>query len=407
MKKYFSYLTVILFGALLAFASCSKDDDPEPTPDPGPTVPDSSTTDLNVKKFDAAPVLDGTIDEMWGEVEKLYGAADVLTTLANRNTYYNPDGEGTEEGLGIFHPYAGESYDYSLRAGYDDEYIYFLMEWADDEDSKDRQSWYWDPADSLWKGEHKYANAPDDKFYEDKFAFLFPIGDVETFDNQTCWATCHQGLNIVSTGQKHTRHYTSNVGEVVDMWHWKRVRGTYADQVDDQQMVYNAGDDAGANGRTGDEGDAGYSNNSQDLNGMSVPKYIIPLQEGYYWISQDDIDDGTAKLITNVTAEGVLILDNGASAINPSAGGFEQGTGAMRIPSVTTKAFTMSRADIDIKAVHTGTGWVCEFKRKLNTGHDDDVVFDPTQELMFGLAIFNNAAIAHAIKANLKMKFEQ
>jgi len=194
----------------------------------------------------------------------------------------------------------------------------------------------------------------------------------------------------------------------VDMWHWKRVRGTYANQVDDQQMVYNPGADAGANGRTGDEGDAGYSNNSQTINGMSVPLYIIPNQEDYYWISVDDINDGTAKLVTDVTSGGILILDGGASAINPATGGFEEGTGVMRIPSVTTKAFTGSRADINISAVHTGTGWVCEFTRKLNTGNSDDVVFEVGEEgLMFGLTIFNNAAISHAIRPNLKMTIEQ
>ena len=57
--------------------------------------------------------------------------------------------------------------------------------------------------------------------------------------------------------------------------------------------------------------------------------------------------------------------------------------------------------------MHTGTGWVAEFTRKLNTNDPWDVVFDPAAELPFGLAIFDNAAIAHAIKPNLNMKFEQ
>jgi hypothetical protein len=40
-------------------------------------------------------------------------------------------------------------------------------------------------------------------------------------------------------------------------------------------------------------------------------------------------------------------------------------------------------------------------------GDEDDVVFDPTAEISFGFAIFNNAAIAHAIKAGLNMKFKE
>ena len=133
--------------------------------------------------------------------------------------------------------------------------------------------------------------------------------------------------------------------------------------------------------------------------------YIIPDKTDYYWISQDDIDDGTAKMVTAVDNFGVLTYDGGT--IDPSTGGYEQGTGVKRFPSVTTRAFTLGRADIDIRAIHTGTGWVCEFTRKLDTGDEDDVVFNIEEEIAFGLAIFNNAAIAHAVKPNLNMKFEQ
>jgi len=100
------------------------------------------------------------------------------------------------------------------------------------------------------------------------------------------------------------------------------------------------------------------------------------------------------KITTKTTAESYDVVQ------------FEKGTGNKRMPSVTTKAFTLGRADIDIKAVHTGTGWVCEFTRKLNTGDDDDVVFETSKTYAFGLAIFNNAAIAHSIKPNLLLKFE-
>ena len=123
----------------------------------------------------------------------------------------------------------------------------------------------------------------------------------------------------------------------------------------------------------------------------------------YYWIGEDEFGT-TAKMVTAVDENGILSYEGGT--INPALGGYEQGIGAKRFPSVLTKDFTDARADITIMAQYTGTGWVCEFTRKLNTGDPDDVVFDPTAELPFGLAIFNNAAIAHAIKPNLSMKFE-
>ena len=410
MKKYFNYLGAILLGTILIFGSCSKDEDP-PKTDP-PVDPGTSTSELLVKKFTAAPDMDGTtLDDMWGTAQTLVGATEV-PNLDPRDTWLNSDGEGVEEGLGLFFPYSGETNAFELRAGYYGDMVYFRMEWEDDADSKDRQSWFFDddPEVMLWKGEHKYANAENDKFYEDKFAFLFPIGDVDGFNTSTCYATCHgPSLPVATDKDKHTRHYLKGNGQLVDMWHWKRVRGTYAGQVDDQQMTYKDSPyNSGTNGRTGDAGDAGYANNSQTLNNgsddVSVPLYVVPNGTDYYWISVDDFG-GTAKLITGVDENGVLSYAGGT--INPAEGGYEQGNGLKRIPSVTTKAFTDSRADINISAVYTGTGWVTEFSRKLNTGFADDVVFNVDEELAFGLAIFDNAAIAHGIKPGLLMKFEQ
>lgn len=407
MKKYFIYLpAILLFGAMISLSSCKKDDDGGETPPPDPG---ESTTELLVKKFSTAPTLDGTIDEMWATAQRLVGTTEV-PELAARGTYLNGDGEGIEEELGLFAPYSGEKYDFTMRAGYSGDDIYFLLEWVDGDDSKDRQSWYFDATDKLWKGEHKYANSANDKFYEDKFAFLFPIGDVTGFDASTCYATCHQNLTLENAKDKHTRHYLTKDGEKIDMWHWKRVRGTYAGQVDDQMMTYAEPTGSSANGRHGDAtGEGGYSGNSQTLNNgtadVSVPLYIIPNKTDYYWISIDEINDGTAKMITAVDAEGVLTYDGGT--IDPSTGGYEQETGDKRFPSVTTKPFTLGRGDISISAVYTGSGWVCEFTRKMNTNDEDDVVFDASKEFPFGLAIFNNAAIAHAIKPNLVLKFEQ
>ena len=113
MKKQFFYFVAILFcGTVVSLTSCDKDDDPV---DAG-----ESTIELLVKKFDAAPSLDGDIDDMWGEAQRLVGDAEV-PDLAARGTYLNSDGEGVEEGLGLFDPYTGEVESFSLgcpgRAG--------------------------------------------------------------------------------------------------------------------------------------------------------------------------------------------------------------------------------------------------------------------------------------------------
>lgn len=375
-------------------------------------VLEASDADLLVAKFTEAPSFDGDIDDLWITAQKLSSSTEVPSSLGNRNTYYNTDGLG-EENLDIFEGYEGEENAFTMRSGYFEDDIYFLLEWEDAEDSKDRQSWYFDATTKRWMGEHKYANDADDKYYEDKFAFLFPIGEVDGFDNATCYATCHSAGGVVSnTGDKHTRHYLKTDGQKVDMWHWKRVRGTHNDRVDDQKIVSKPEPwDSSTNGRGGDtDGQSGYSNNSQTLTitgtatEVKVPLYVIPDGTDYYWIPEAQLDV-EAKKVTAVDAEGVLTYD--AGTIDPSAGGYEQGTGTKRFPSILTRDFTGGRADIEIKAKHTGTGWVAEVKRKLNTTDVDDVVFDPTKELRFGFAIFDNAAISHSIKPNLNLKFEQ
>ena len=406
MKK----LNYYALALIAVFAIACNNNNEEPPVDPG-----ESSTELLVKKFDAAPTLDGTVDDMWASAQKLTSFTEVPSNLGNRKTYYNEDGIG-EENIDIFEAYEGEKNNFTMRSGTFGEDIYFLIEWEDADDSKDRQSWYFDSDAKLWKGEHKYANATDDKFYEDKFAFLFPIGSVDGFESQTCYATCHTVTDIAKDKDKHTRHYLKGADQKIDMWHWKRVRGTHNDKIDDQRIQYVAPDyTSSSNGRGGDPDSgagsrSGYSNNSQTLNNgvadVSVPLYVMPGATDVHWYSEADIASD-AKLVTAVDANGVLTYDGGT--IDPTGdAGYNQSTGNKRFPSILTRDFLGERADLDIKAVHTGTGWVAEVKRKLNTGDPWDVVFDPAvAELPFGFAIFDNAAIAHSIKPGLNLKFEE
>ncbi|MCF6360223.1 MAG: ethylbenzene dehydrogenase-related protein [Cyclobacteriaceae bacterium] len=406
MKKQIYYTLALV--AIFAMACNNNNEDP-------PVDPGESSSELLVKKFTTAPTLDGTVDDMWNTAQKLVSSTAVPANLGARNTYYNEDGIG-EESLDIFEAYEGEINNFTMRSGYFDNNIYFLIEWDDATDSKDRQSWYFDPDTKLWKGEHKYANATNDKFYEDKFAFLFPIGEVDGFSASTCYAACHSSGGVINSAKdKHTRHYLKNPDQKVDMWHWKRVRSSHNDKIDDQRIKYvEPPNTSSSNGRGGDPDSgngsrSGYSNNKQTLyNGVtdvSVPKYVVPGGTDYYWIPEADLGS-TAKLVTAVDANGVLTYDGGT--IDPTGdAGYAQSTGNKRFPSILTRDFLGDRADIDVKVVYTGTGWIAEVSRKLNTGDPWDVVFDPAAELPFGFAIFDNSAIAHGIKPGLNMKFEQ
>ncbi len=393
--------------SLVSITSCTHDDAEYVTIDPG--IGESSNV-LLVKKFTTAPpVFDGEIDEVWAEAQPLVNRATVLAAGDRMITLNgSSNGDLSVEPTDLMDPYTGESYKYSLRGGHDGEYLYLLFEYEDDTDSRDRQSWFFDPSTNTWKGENKYANHKNDKWYEDKFSFMFPIkdgnGNVPAgWANGTCTITCHGGLADPQPGEKVTRHYMANDGELVDFWHWKRNRNVLSQSVDDGYIQYE--DDEGyasANGRKTDEGDKMYGTNSfTDPNtGLKGPKYVIKNMEEYFWITDSQIADGTAQLVTGVAADGVLTLNNG-DTIDPNDNlvAYSQGFGVKRFPSVYINpagAGSTYRTDTQVRAIHVGSGWQIEIKRKLNTGDPTDAVFNPGESMAFGLTIFNNAAIGHA-----------
>ncbi|MDA0999544.1 MAG: ethylbenzene dehydrogenase-related protein [bacterium] len=49
-----------------------------------------------------------------------------------------------------------------------------------------------------------------------------------------------------------------------------------------------------------------------------------------------------------------------------------------------------SRGDIDAKGVWKDGMWTLELRRKLDTGHPDDVVFVPGKKHAFGLSVHDN-----------------
>ncbi len=404
--------------SLISFTSCTHDDAPDLTQitvDPG--VGQSSDT-LLVKRFATSPVFDGEIDAMWAEVRPLINRATV-TGAGNREITLNgsSDFDVSLEPTDLMDPYTGESYKYSLRGGHDGEFLYLLFEWEDDTDSRDRQSWFFNPVTSKWQQENKYANHKNDKYYEDKFGFMFPIGDPEGFAGGTCTVTCHGSLALTGVdeddaGNKVTRHYMKNQGELTDFWHWKRDRHALAEACDDGFVQWE--DDEGfatANGRKNDEGISPYSTEMKFTDGtttLSGPKYVIPGRENYYWITQAEIDGGTAKAVTAVAVDGTLTYEGGTIDPNEDPS-YSQGFGNKRMPSVIINPGGQGndqRSEVQVKAQHVGSGWQLEIRRKLNTNDPTDAVFTPGQSMSFGLAIFNNAAIAHGQTNFLTMTLE-
>jgi hypothetical protein len=201
------------------------------------------------------------------------------------------------------------------------------------------------------------------------------------------------------------------------MWHWKSVRGGVngSYQVHDQYQ-----DNTYPNGRKGDPGIDIYQNNKRTIaetgNGgsmLDVPKYVIPGRTDYGWIMNSEFTSGVAKLVTAVDANGILTLSDG-STIDPNIGTEYQrignSVGPKAIPGLTLNdGYTGSAGDISCKAAYVAnSGWVMEIKRALKTSDSIyDVDFSSLNDQYFGVAIFENAQIAHSIKPNLVLKFRK
>jgi hypothetical protein len=386
--------TIVVFAGYLS--SCTKENQILDLP----TV--ASQTDLVSAKTTTPPVIDGSIDGMWGNCAKLQFNVEV------------PDPESD-----IFRSYVGKVITgVTFRSAYDADNIYFLAEWSDPTQTLLREPWYFDPSTRRWAQE---VGSPTfgptgaitrPAFYEDKLAMLWNVDNSVTgWNSATCYKSCHTGL---SATDGFGRHHTNSLSERIDMWHWKMVRtGAPNGQIDDQYQ-----DNTYPNGRLSDDKiSGGYTDNVQTLvitgttTSVTVPKYFIPGMENYYWILQSEVDAGSAKLITEVDSLGILTYNGGA--IDPTTDlAFQRngtGVGTKVIPSIYTAPLVGSRGDITCASIFTGTGWVVEFKRALKTGDTQrqDVDFSSLSDQYFGVGIFENAQIAHAIKANLKLTFEK
>ena len=421
--------SILMFSFLaLAFQGCTHADD---YVDPIAEEPTSSPNELLVKKFATAPVVDGNIDAIWASARPLLNSYTV-PSAGIRTVPLNSDGFLNTEPLDIFAPYMGESYKFSLKGGHDGTNLYLLLEVEDGQDSRDRESFYFDGVTKTWKQEHKYANNENDKFYEDKFGFMFPIKDATGaipagWNEGTCAYTCHKGLTGAAAGDKDTRHYMPVAGTKADLWHWKRDRNALSNTVDDGYVsAFN--DAAGtvdkrgtaqANGRLSDDGKKMYDDApvfTDPVTGKKGPKWIKPGVEGYYWVTNDEVTNYTAKLVTAVAVDGTLSYKDDAAGtiktLDPNAdlASYKQGIGKKRFPSIKINDGSGfvgydSRNDTKLKATHTGTKWVIEITRKLTTPDTaNDVKFEIGTSMKFGMAFFNNSAIAHGTLNLLTMK---
>jgi hypothetical protein len=401
-------------------------------------VAPASSSELLSYLTTTAPIMDGTIDPIWDNATKLSVTPQV------------PD-----PGNGLFAGYIGETYPATLRSMYDDQYIYFLVEWKDPSNNI-VQPWYFNPTTKLWaqRGNGKTfdvnGNLIKDGMGQDQLAMLWNIDNsTPKFVTQTCYASCHlftpyRNFSGVMVPNKSANHYTNGVNEKIDMWWCHLNKDLVTNQMDDQYQDWAGGpsvtDTVGGsgNGRHADDLTPpvpfsssyvntntnlsnGAFNNSQSLKldgtgaSVSVPKWVVPNATGkLYYSATDTLAGGIALKVTGVSSTGVLTYVGGT--IDPTTStdysdnaGTMASVGSKCFPSFISAPLTAGRGDFTASGKYTETGWVLEFKRKLKTADvlKQDIDFSSLTDQPFGMAIFNSSNYQHGIKPNLLLKFQK
>jgi hypothetical protein len=66
------------------------------------------------------------------------------------------------------------------------------------------------------------------------------------------------------------------------------------------------------------------------------------------------------------------------------------------IPYRLPKKASGSRFDVKALSHHADSGWTVMLYRRLDTGHDDDVIFDTRKQYSFAMALFDDSGADHS-----------
>ncbi|MHC4445496.1 MAG: ethylbenzene dehydrogenase-related protein [Planctomycetota bacterium] len=247
-----------------------------------------------------------------------------------------------------------------LRACWSGEKIYLAVRWPDPTRSIKKDLW-------MFNGKEWTKNREED---EDRLALIFPISEtVPNFRRYGCAITCHAApAGDLALGRKpRWYHKTNDPSQRIDAWHWKSVRSDPLNFSDDKYWDHRPlSADPHHAGRHPDAEPRKTKAESRNVNAdRSAPAKM-----------QDPRRPASIP--------GFLLA---SEAVPIDLTRFKAGD---VVPGRIISRARGSRGDVSCGAVHRHGYWNVELGRKLRTGHDDDVVFEPGTLIPFSLAIFEN-----------------
>ena len=244
------------------------------------------------------------------------------------------------------------------RAVYTDDSIYFLFQWKDPTHSIIKQSWEYDGKN--WR--HLKGN-------EDRLAVLFEITRIDKFSSKGCAVSCHSPADVE---KKNWKLATRTAAEKGDLWHWKAARSDPYGYADDAWLTI-AGNPSGSYRETGRRKDKGTGGDiKNETKDRTRPLYM---------------QDPNKKPIRH----GFLLMEEAVRISDYSV--FKPGDVIpYRLPVKPSGA----RFDVKVTSRYKDGQWNLMIYRKLDTGHEDDVVFNPLKRYSFAMAVFDDSGADHS-----------
>ena len=255
--------------------------------------------------------------------------------------------------------------DATVKALYNNEYVYMKIEWRDNVYNRTYRDWI--KTETGWM--QLNPGGSDEIIYnEDKFAFLFPINNDTTFRQYGCAIYCH---NNQKTGRGQHWAYSDSS---VDKWHWKSVRMDPMGYVDDKYWKGEGKVDPTKEARIADPGEGGYANNKVKgvNNPIMLPSTVDAIVMGALLQSKSEIYTKAAaeKFPVGFSVPGVIISFNAEG----------------------------DRADIKCWSTYDyeNEKWILRIMRKMDTRSEYDVIFKPGQKYDFTVVAFDHNANRHS-----------
>ena len=245
--------------------------------------------------------------------------------------------------------FAGKKATVATKALYTEDGLYFLFKWNDPTLSVAKEAWQFDGQ----KWVHLKGN-------EDRIALLFEINRINNFATKGCAVVCHVPKG--ATTAKDGKFGTASAAEKGDLWHWKAARTDPMGYADDTWLTV-IGEKEG--GRKNDAGEGGDKKNMTE--DKSKPMYMLAPGK-------------------KLAKHGVMLATDTVEIKDYSV--FKSGD---VVTFALPKMLSGSRADIKAESRHGEGGWTVMLSRKLDTGHEDDLPFDPRKSYSFAMALFDDS----------------